>query len=200
VSRTTRPMKCPMRGRLPGHHTTPAFTRERVHERAGANSCAPALDEKHRAARLSCPGVLHRHIVGALTSRAAFPLTAFGFAIACLHEPATQPTAAASHIGVPAGTFIRGPASRATREAAIVESEPRERARHAASHGRSPGIGIPIATSHGSPYPRRPLSLPPSRNAPTSRRRNTGHCPRAGRGVASRGARARACERCPGRA
>ena len=31
----------------------------------------------------SCPGVLHRHSVGALTSRAAFPLTASAFAIAC---------------------------------------------------------------------------------------------------------------------
>ncbi len=30
VSRKTRPMKCPMRGRQPGRHTTPAFTRERA--------------------------------------------------------------------------------------------------------------------------------------------------------------------------
>jgi hypothetical protein len=30
VSRNTRPMKCPMTGRQPRHHTTPAFTRERA--------------------------------------------------------------------------------------------------------------------------------------------------------------------------
>jgi hypothetical protein len=30
VSGNTRPMKCPMRGRQPGHHTTPAFARERA--------------------------------------------------------------------------------------------------------------------------------------------------------------------------
>src|SRR5215207_9824847 len=36
-------MKCPMRGRQPGHHTTPAFSRERA---PAANSCALALDEK----------------------------------------------------------------------------------------------------------------------------------------------------------
>ena len=30
MSRNTRPMKCPMTGRQPRHHTTPAFTRERA--------------------------------------------------------------------------------------------------------------------------------------------------------------------------
>ena len=30
LSRKTRPMKAPMRGRQPGHHTTPAFKRERA--------------------------------------------------------------------------------------------------------------------------------------------------------------------------
>jgi hypothetical protein len=48
VSHKTRPMKCPMRGRQPGHRSPPAF-----HARASgpaANSCEPAVDAE-RACR-----------------------------------------------------------------------------------------------------------------------------------------------------
>jgi hypothetical protein len=44
VSRNTRPMKCPMRLRQRGQHTTSAFMRERA--TPAADSCAPALDDE----------------------------------------------------------------------------------------------------------------------------------------------------------
>lgn len=60
-----------------------------VDSRSGRGAAAPPGP--------SCPGVLHRHSVGALTSCAAFPVTASAFAIACREQrsrPARQTVAA----------------------------------------------------------------------------------------------------------
>jgi hypothetical protein len=54
VSRNTRPMKCPMRGRQPGHHTTPAFTRERA-RRSPTPALLPWTTSGHVAARVWAP-------------------------------------------------------------------------------------------------------------------------------------------------
>jgi hypothetical protein len=65
VSRNARPMKCPMRGRQPGHHTTPAFTRERARwpptpallprTNWGCPTYRPHCTRLHRALRKPCP-------------------------------------------------------------------------------------------------------------------------------------------------
>ena len=47
---------------------------------------APAYDEEHARRQVPPPGALHRHSVGALTSRAAFPATTSAFAIACQQQ------------------------------------------------------------------------------------------------------------------
>jgi hypothetical protein len=62
VSRKTRPMKCPMRGRQPGRHTTPAFTRERARRLP-----TPPLvrwTTSTSATRLAGPKAVHRHDLG----------------------------------------------------------------------------------------------------------------------------------------
>ena len=51
VSRDTRPMKCPMKGRQPGQHTTPAFTRDRA-RRPPTPALLPWDEQRKRTSRL----------------------------------------------------------------------------------------------------------------------------------------------------
>lgn len=65
------PDECPMRGRQPGQHTTPAFTRASA---PAAISCAPALDDEQRsresAVSIQCRSVRRVHPwVGAANRR-----------------------------------------------------------------------------------------------------------------------------------
>jgi hypothetical protein len=80
VSCKTRPMKCPVRGRQPGHRWTPAFA-------VGASASPVGSAVRHwtrsSAASPSCPGVLPRHSVDAPTQPRCIASPGLRFAIAC---------------------------------------------------------------------------------------------------------------------
>jgi hypothetical protein len=61
----TRPMKCPVRGRQPGHRRTPALAVGASASPVGAG--VPPRTRSSSAASPSCPGVLPRHSVDAPT-------------------------------------------------------------------------------------------------------------------------------------
>jgi hypothetical protein len=65
VSFKTRPMKCPLGGRQPGHRRTPALAVGASASPAG--SAVPPRTSNSSAASPSCPGVLPRHTVDAPT-------------------------------------------------------------------------------------------------------------------------------------
>jgi hypothetical protein len=65
VSYKTRPMKCPVRGRQPGHRRTPALAVGASASPVG--SAVPPWTRSRSAASPSCPGVLPRHSVDAPT-------------------------------------------------------------------------------------------------------------------------------------
>jgi hypothetical protein len=161
----------------------------------------PARDRMGRGASAppgpSSPGALHRHSVGALTSRAAFPVTASAFAIACLRHspcPSGRRPSGSRSLGTSFGcarmeTLVsRG--AREARSAAIVERGPGSTTLRG-SQREADRDRAPIATSHGSPYPRKPVLRHPPAAAEGEDLALTEHEDWAGRGVASRGTQAR---------